>query len=256
MKTLPLKLSLITSLISALLFAPPLLAGSANGAVGKADLVAVEKNLHLMYPKTKFQKVSVTPLPGIYEVVMGKNTAYVEENGRYFIFGHLFDMETQTDLTEDVAQNIAQDMVKIDFASLPLQHAIKTVKGDGKRVVAVFSDPDCPYCKKLEQELAKLNNLTIYTFLYPLDGLHPDAKNKADAIWCAKDKAAAWSRFMLTSKTPAKVPGCEAPTSQIVTLASKLGIGGTPFLVAADSRTMPGAAEADRLDKWLNGGAK
>jgi thiol:disulfide interchange protein DsbC len=253
MKKLSLKSLGIGSLVMALLFSQALQAATpAKSEPTSAILAAVEKNLHLMYPKTKFQKVSATPVPGIFEVVMGKNTAYVEENGRYFIFGHLFDMETQTDLTEDVAQ----DAMKVDFAALPLPLAIKTVKGDGKRVIAVFSDPDCPYCKKLEQALAKVNNLTIYTFLYPLDQLHPDSKNKADAIWCAKDRSAAWSSFMASNKAPAKVAGCEAPTTQIVELATRLGISGTPFLVASDSRTMPGAMEAVRLDQWLNGGAK
>lgn len=223
-----------------------------NGGANDTSVRAISRNLQLMYPKTKFQKVSSTQIPGVYQVVMGKNVAYVEESGRYFIFGHLFDMETQTDLTE----GIAQESMKIDFSTLPLQLAIKSVRGDGKRVIAVFSDPDCPYCSKLEQELSKLNNLTIYTFLYPLNELHPGAKNIADAIWCAKDKAAAWSNYMTSSKAPTKVTGCAAPTEQIAALANKLGISGTPFLVAQDARTMPGAAEATKLEQWINGGAK
>lgn len=216
------------------------------------DTVAIEKNLKLLYPKTKFHSIKTTPVAGIYEVVMGRNVAYVGDDGRYFIFGHLFDMETQTDLTEDVLQ----ENVKIDFSTLPLQQAIKTVKGDGKRIVAIFSDPDCPYCKKLEQELAKINNVTIYTFLFPLGDLHPEAKEKADAIWCAKDKSAAWGNFMLSNKLPIKTPGCEAPTSLIADFANSHGIAGTPFLIKSDSKTMPGAADAAKLEKWLGGNAK
>ena len=203
------KISIIGTLVGSLLLSQSLMAEAGK----PSDISGVEKNLKLLYPKTKFQSVKNTPIPGIYEVVMGRNVAYVGEDGRYFIFGHLFDMETQTDLTEDVAQ----ENVKIDFATLPLQQAIKTVKGDGKRIVAVFSDPDCPYCKKLEQELAKINNVTIYTFLFPLGDLHPDAKDKADAIWCAKDKSAAWSSYMLSNKLLAKTPGCEAPTCLLYT---------------------------------------
>lgn len=242
------KISIIGTLVGSLLLSQSLMAEAGK----TPEISGIEKNLKLLYPKTKFQSVKNTPIPGIYEVVMGRNVAYVGEDGRYFIFGHLFDMETQTDLTEDVAQ----ESIKIDFSTLPLQQAIKTVKGDGKRIVAVFSDPDCPYCKKLEQELAKINNVTIYTFLFPLGDLHPDAKDKADAIWCAKDKSAAWSSYMLSNKLLAKTPGCEAPTTQITEFANSHGIAGTPFLIKADSKTMPGAADAAKLEKWLGGSAK
>lgn len=242
------KITILATLISSLFVSSTLMAGGNKAS----EISGVEKNLKLLYPKTKFQSIKASPIPGIYEVVMGRNVAYVGEDGRYFIFGHLFDMETQTDLTEEVAQ----EGIKIDFSTLPLQQAIKTVKGDGKRIVAVFSDPDCPYCKKLEQELAKINNVTIYTFLYPLSELHPEAKEKADAIWCAKDKSLAWSSYMLSNKLPSKTPGCEAPTTQIVEFANAHGISGTPFLVSSDSKTMPGAAESARLEKWLGSTSK
>ncbi len=211
------------------------------------DLSAIEKKLRQTYPNTKFSKVASTPIPGVYEVVMGKNVAYVEGNGRYFIFGHLFDMETQTDLTEDKLQQ----QVRLDFNSLPLQYAIKTVKGNGKRVMAVFSDPDCPYCKKLEQELVKLNNVTIYTFLYPLEQLHQDAKSKAEAIWCSKDRSKAWSAFMLNGKLPDTASSCQAPIQKIREIAENNNISGTPFIVAAEGKTMAGAAESTRIDTWL-----
>ena len=126
----------------------------AGDATRANDQVAVQRNLRLMYPKTRFGKISTTPLPGIYEVVMGRNVAFVEESGRYFIFGRMFDMEKQEDITSG-AEAAQPASPAVDFASLPLQHAIKSVHGQGRRTLAVFSDPDCPYCKKLEQELAK-----------------------------------------------------------------------------------------------------
>jgi hypothetical protein len=124
---------------------------------------------------------------------MGRNLAYVGSDARYFLFGHLYDMREQRDLTADRLEAAR----RIDFASLPLADAITTVRGDGSRVLAVFSDPDCPYCRKLEQELAKLDNVTVHTFLYPLGELHPEARQRAIAVWCAPDRAAAWKALML-----------------------------------------------------------
>lgn len=227
--------------------------GSAAPLQGETLILAVQKNLKLMYPKTRFDQVKATPLPGIYEVVMGRNVAFVEESGRYFIFGRLFDMESQEDITS-VAEpaSPAKQNQKIDFATLPMESAIKTVKGDGTRVLAVFSDPDCPYCRKLEQELDKVDNVTIYTFLMPLEQLHPQARSKSDAVWCAKDRSSAWKTLMVSGKAPASVKGCEAPHAIVSATAEKLGISGTPFLVAGDGRTMPGAVPADRLNAWLS----
>jgi thiol:disulfide interchange protein DsbC len=112
----------------------------------------------------------------------------------------------------------------VDFASLPLQHAIKSVHGQGRRTLAVFSDPDCPYCKKLEQELAKVDDVTVYTFLMPLEQLHPDSRAKADAVWCSKDRSAAWSALMLDGKVPKKTKGCQAPHQAVLPLAEMLGL--------------------------------
>lgn len=228
-------------------------------AVPPSELASIQKNLKLTYPKTRFSKISVTPVPGIYEVVMGRNVAFVDGSGRYFIFGRLFDMNSQEDITS-VSEHEQPAVQKVDFASLPLDAAIKSVRGDGRRVLAVFSDPDCPYCKTLEQALATLDDVTIYTFLMPLEQLHPDARRKADAIWCSKDRAAAWAALMRDGKAPAKSgklagEGCTAPHGVVQPLAQRLGIGGTPFLVAADGRTMPGAMPAAKLSAWLDAGA-
>lgn len=228
---------------------------AAGGAARANELIAVERNLRLMYPKTRFGKISPTPLPGIYEVVMGRNVAFVEESGRYFIFGRMFDMEKQEDITSG-AEVVQPAAPAVDFASLPLQHAVKSVHGQGRRALVVFSDPDCPYCKKLEQELAKVDDVTVYTFLMPLEQLHPDSRAKADAVWCSKDRSAAWTGLMRDGKVPRKARGCEAPHNIVLPLAEKLGISGTPFLVAGDGRTMPGAAAAARISAWLDAGKK
>jgi thiol:disulfide interchange protein DsbC len=225
-----------------------MMSASACAALAAPSAEDVAKSLKLAYPNTKFKKVSATPLPGIYEVVMGRNVAFVEPSGRYFLFGRLFDMEKQQDLTTE----IEQESRKLDFSRLPLDKAIKTVRGNGERVVAVFSDPDCPYCKRLEAELSKLDNVTVYTFLYPLESIHPDSGAHARAIWCQKDRSLAWSDLMLHNKPPKAADAkCVAPIDSIKSIARDFGIEGTPFLVASDGRTFPGAAAADRLDEFL-----
>ena len=203
------------------------------------------------YPKTSFKSVAATHLPGVYEVVMGKNIAYVEPSGRYFIFGHLFDMETQKDLTEEkrpVLQS-TDTSDKIDVRALPLADAIKSVRGNGERRLYVFSDPDCPYCKQLENALASVDNVTVYTFMFPIDSLHPAAKAKSAGVWCAKDRAKAWNDLMTRNMVPTGT--CETPIDRNVALAEKLSIRGTPTLIFADGSLIPGALNAERINQLL-----
>lgn len=208
----------------------------------------VTKTLRDLYPSTQISDVRKTGIDGIYEVAMGKNIGYTNSEGRYFLFGHIFDMKTQQDLT---AQRL-DELNVVNFSELPLEDAIKTVRGKGERVLAIFSDPDCPYCKKLEQELPKLSNVTIYTFLMPLDGLHPEASKKAKGIWCSIDKSAAWRDYMLHDKAPVTDKHCDSPIERNVQLGQKFNINGTPTLIAADGRVLPGMAAADQIEKWLN----
>lgn len=210
---------------------------------------AMMLTLKKMYPSTTFKEVNRTNLPGVYEVVMGQNIAYVDQSGRYFLFGRMFDMQTQQDLTAAKQD----DANRIEIADLPLADAIKTVKGNGSRVLYVFSDPDCPYCKQLEQNLLGLNDVTIYTFLFPIESLHPEAKGKAVSVWCSKDREAAWSALMLKGTAP-QAQSCANPVDRNVALASRYGINGTPTLIAADGRKLPGAASADRISQWLDAG--
>ena len=207
---------------------------------------SLEKRLKDLYPATRIERVQTSEIPAVYEVTMGKNSAYTDVTGRYFVFGHLYDMKTQRDLTAERME----EQQRIDFSQLPLGDAIKTVRGKGERVLAVFSDPDCPYCKRLEAELDKLDNVTLYIFPYPLEGLHPEAVDKAVAVWCAPDRARAWADLMKTGKVPAK-RDCENPIQRNIQLAQRLGINGTPTMVSADGRMLPGAAPGDRIEQWL-----
>ena len=145
-------------------------------------------------------------------------------------------------------------MLKTDFSALPFDKAIVKVKGDGSRKLAVFSDPDCPYCKQLEQELAGVTNVTVYTFLFPLAELHPDASRKARLIWCAPDKIKAWDELMLDGKEPpAAAPDCEAPLGGIADVARKLWINGTPGMVTESGRIVPGVLPRTQIESLLQG---
>ena len=227
-----------------------LLAASSYAGDAPADVVkAIAANLKQRYPATRIDQVVPSPLPGIYEVVMGRTVAFSDAEGRYFIFGHLYDMQTQRDLSAERKESLA----KVDWSALPLENSIKFVSGKGERVLAVFSDPDCPYCKKVEAELAKLDNVTIYLFPFPIQSLHPNAVAKSTVIWCAKDRAQAWRDALTGGKLVGK-GDCENPIAANVALAERLGINGTPTLIARDGRLLPGAASADRISAWLDAG--
>ena len=235
-----------TRLITTILEAT-LLAGSAYAGDALKEM-AVMATLKQKYPSTVIKSVSSTNLPGVYEVVMGKNVAYVEESGRYFLFGHMFDMQTQTDLTE--GKIMAEQVAKTDFKALPLKDAIKIVRGDGSRKVAIFSDPDCPYCKQLENNIANLTNVTIYLFLFPIDQLHPQAKAKAVGVWCAADQVKAWDGLMRRAEVP--TGQCENPVDRNIALAETMGINGTPTVILPDGSIIPGAPSAAKLEQMLN----
>lgn len=207
---------------------------------------AIAERLQSLYPATRFGEVNTTPWPGVFEVVMGANLAYVDETGQYFLFGHFYDMKAQRDITAERKDSLA----RIDFAALPLVDALKEVRGSGSRTLAIFSDPDCPYCRRLEAEIKGLTDVTIYTFLMPIASLHPDARAKAIAVWCSRDRIAAWHALMWRDeKVSAK--DCPHPVDRNVALGDRLGVTGTPTLVAADGRVLPGAASSAQIEAWL-----
>lgn len=211
---------------------------------------AIKSTLEARYPATTFTEVKLSPIHGLYEVIMGKNIAYTDAVGKFMLFGHMFDMKAQKDLTADEINSIN----KVDVSKLPLASAIKTVRGNGKRVMYVFSDPECPYCKQLEPELAKIDNVTIYTFLFPLESLHPGTTEVSKKIWCSKHKSAAWKTFMATSSLPpdAQSDDCETPVNAISLLGAKLGINGTPTLIFSNGTMVPGASPAAEIEKRLD----
>jgi thiol:disulfide interchange protein DsbC len=219
-------------------------ATSASFAQNDPEMIAT---LRRIYPSTQFKSVVSTPVDGIFEVVMGKNVAYVDRSGKYFFFGTLFDMPGQRDLT----QAKVEEVKRIDVGQLPLQDAIKTVKGNGERTLIVFSDPDCPFCQQLENTLRQVTDVTIYTFLFPIDSLHPDARRKATNVWCSQNPARAWNALMLNKKESPDV-SCKHPVDRNISLAASLDINGTPTLLSVDGRKIAGVVEAERLNAWLD----
>lgn len=190
---------------------------------------------------------SVVKMPfGLYEVVVGTDVIYVDPAVNYFIAGRVLDARTREDLT----QKRRDELIKVDFKSLPLDQAIKVVRGSGARVFATFEDPNCPYCKKLYRDMHEMTDVTIYTFLYPI--LSADSFEKSKNIWCAKDRAVAWDEYMRDGKMPAAAAAdCKHPLQQVLALGQKLDVTGTPTIVFTDGSRFPGVVPIEKLEEQL-----
>ncbi|MFA7350421.1 MAG: DsbC family protein [Methylotenera sp.] len=221
----------------------------AFSTIAIADEASVKKAVEAAYPKFKVEKVTKTPYAGLYEVFMGGQIIYTDEKLTFLIAeGRLVDPKTKKDITGERLE----ELTKIDFASLPLEQAIKVVKGNGSRKLVVFSDVDCPYCKRLERnEIANITDVTVYTFLYPIEQLHPDAANKSKLIWCAKDRVKAWDNWILRDQLPSTAATCDVPIEKVGQLAKKIGVSSTPTLIFADGKRMLGAQPYKEIERML-----
>jgi thiol:disulfide interchange protein DsbC len=219
-----------------------------------ADEASLKKAIEAAYPKFKVESVVKTPYAGLYEVFMGGQIVYTDEKLTFLIAeGRLVDPKTKKDVTGERLD----ELTKIDFSSLPLDQAIKVVKGNGSRKLVVFSDVDCPFCKRLEQnELSNIDNVTIYTFLYPIESLHPNAAEKSKLIWCAPNRVKAWNDWNFNNKLPANAGNCEVPLERIGELARKVGVTSTPTLIFSDGKRMLGAQPYKDIEKSLQAAKK
>ena len=219
-----------------------------------ADEASLKKLVETAYPKFKIDSVIKTPYAGLYEVFMGGQIIYTDEKLTFLIAeGRLVDPKSKKDVTAERME----ELTKIDFNSLPLDQAIKVVKGNGSRKLVVFSDVDCPYCKRLEQnELVNVTDVTIYTFLYPLVQLHPDSAAKSKSIWCADNRVKAWQDWILKGQLPNSTGNCEVPLEKVGELARKVGVNSTPTLFFADGKRMLGAQPYKEIEKGLQTAAR
>lgn len=215
----------------------------------QADEAAIRQTFAERYPQVSVQSVAATPLPGLFEVYAGGQILYADEKAEHLVMGPLVETRTRTNLSQQRLEALSA----VKFDRLPLDKAIPIVKGKGERKIAVFSDPDCPFCKRLEQDLAGMDNLTVYLFLLPLAELHPQAVALSKDIWCAEDRAQAWSAYMLAGKKPEAGRSCDHPVDAIAKLAGELGIQGTPAIILPNGRRLDGAVPAARLESLLKG---
>jgi thiol:disulfide interchange protein DsbC len=212
-----------------------------------AQEAAIRKNLGERIPQLqKIDEVNKSAMPGLYEVrVNGTDILYTDAEGNFLIQGALIDTRQRRNLTEERIDKLTA----VDFNTLPLKDAFTIVRGDGKRKMAVFEDPNCGYCKRFEADLQKVNNVTVHLFLFPILG--KDSMDKSKNIWCAKDRARAWNDWMLRDTQPATASCDTAALARNVEFGKKHKITGTPTLIFADGSRVPGAIGAPQIEKFL-----
>ncbi len=211
----------------------------------QADEASIKKSMEAKLG-AKIASVTKTPYLGLYEVYAEGQILYTDEKQSVIIAGALIDGKNMKNYTAERMQKLTA----VNFSNLPLEHAIKQVRGDGKRVLATFEDPNCGYCKKLAKDIVKLDNVTIYTFLYPI--LSPDSLEKSKQIWCSPDKARAWLDYMQDGKTPAGKTDCDTTAIQkTVEFGRRLNIQGTPTIIFADGERIPGAVPLAQIEQKL-----
>lgn len=216
-----------------------------------ADEAQVKDMLQKNYPQLgTVKQVTPSPIPGLYEVVTQDHLFYTDGKVQYLIDGSIYDLKSMRNLTEARERKV----FAIDFNSLPLNLALKRVQGDGSRKLAIFTDPNCGFCKRLEHELANVDNITIYRLLYPV---FPGSDKKVHAILCSKNPNQAWDDLLLHNVLP-PIPAanCSTPqTGKVLALGEKLRVSGTPTLIFADGTLVPGYLPAAALEKALNDAA-
>lgn len=223
-----------------------LLAAFSAAHAGEAE---IRQSLQSKFPNIgKLEHVVKTPYAGLYEVVVGEQLLYTDEQGLYLFDGNIIEVKSRTDLSEQRRHQL----FAIEFDKLPLELAVKKVKGNGSRKLAFFTDPNCGYCKKLEKELAKINDVTLYMFMYPI---FPGSEEIVRNVRCAKDPVKAWDDLMQKGIAPAVI-ACKVPTDKVIALGRKLKVNGTPNLIFADGTQVPGYLPAEELEKHLKQAGK
>ncbi len=233
------------SVASAAFLASLLLSVSAFAATPQDAVIS--KNLKERLPNLPaIDEINKTAMPGLFEVrVNGTEIFYTDAEGQFLIQGSLFDTKNRVNITEERTTKLSA----IDFSALPIKDAFTVVRGNGKRKIAVFEDPNCGYCKRYEREMQKVDNATFYMFLYPILGA--DSVTKSANLWCAKDKAKAWQDFMVRDQAIAPATCDTSALNRNVEFGKKYKITGTPTMFFVDGTRVPGAIDAAQVEKLL-----
>jgi thiol:disulfide interchange protein DsbC len=225
-----------------------------TAAIADNTEASIKKNIETALGEgAKVENVRKAGGLNLYEVQIGGDILYTDEKASHFMVGHLIDAKSRKDLTQERLDKLSQ----IKFSELPLDLAIKQVKGNGgngKRMIATFEDPNCTYCKKLAKELQSVTDVTVYTFLYPI--LSPDSSEKSKAIWCASDRAKAWNDYMINGTAPAAGKCDTSGLDKVMATAQKLNVRGTPAVFLADGTRIPGFLPAAKLEEVIKRAAE
>jgi thiol:disulfide interchange protein DsbC len=211
------------------------------------ELAAVKQLIEAKFPGAAVSNVARSPYFGLYEARFDDRMIYTDAKVSYVIVGAIYDANTRQNLTDARLRQLN----RVAWDQLPLDLAIKKVKGNGARRLVIFSDADCPYCKRLESEMKTLDNVTIYTFLFPIAELHPDSARKSALIWCAPDRSKAWDEWFASGKLPNNKGDCETPITKTAQLGQKYRLNATPTLVFADGTMVSGAIPLDQIESEL-----
>lgn len=212
---------------------------SLTASLSFANVDSVRENIKKQYPNLKISNIQKTEMPGLYSANLDQQIIYVGEDGQHMFVGSMIRLKDQKNLTKELV--LGQN--SIDWNQLPLKDAIKTVKGSGQHVLAVFSDPNCPYCKQLEPELDKLKDVTIYTFIYPLK---PQSIVVSRQVWCAPNQSYSWKKLIQQGVRPT-VASCANPIDRNLELGKRFGFNGTPTLIFANGFKLVGARSAEEI---------
>ena len=235
--------------VAAPVVAAPVAAAPVREPISAAKLAEVQATIETRFKGAPIKGLRASVFPGMFEAMVGDDVIYFDEKLGHFIVGNLIEAATMTNKTEERSA----ELTAIDVKLLPLNDAIKVVRGKGERVMYVFTDVDCPFCTRLEETLLATDNVTVYNFMFPIDSLHPTARNKQKAIWCAKDRVAAWNDAVLKKKFDTNQKGdCANPIDATVALGQKLGVRATPSFFLADGRMVAGAVPKEQLEARLN----
>lgn len=211
-------------------------------AMSMADVATVSKNIKKQHPQLKLDNIQATEMKGIYSASMDGQVVYLNDDAQHILAGSMIRLKDQHNLTKDLL--IQQNSV--DWKKLPLQDAIKSVRGTGKRQIAIFSDPNCPYCKQFEAELKKLDNITIYTFILPLKA---QSVAPSKQVYCEKNPALAWENLITKAQLPTSQTSCANPVERNMALAQRLGVNGTPAIIFSNGFKVMGAYPAAQIEQ-------